>query len=109
LDISFKKGTIEMPLLVIEIPSMRILWNMVAFEQSGGTKFLSLTMSSYLALMDSLISTGKDIAILERSGIVNNMLENAEAAANIFNQGCKRVQRVHLALVQSAVDAGLLQ
>ncbi|KAJ1691311.1 hypothetical protein LUZ63_015466 [Rhynchospora breviuscula] len=58
---------------------------MVAFEQSrphGPERILS----SYLALMDSLINTEKDVAILERSGIIENFLQNDEQVAKFFNQ-----------------------
>jgi Plant protein of unknown function len=36
--------------------------------------------------MDALINTEKDVAVLQRSGLVNNMLQNNEEAANFFNQ-----------------------
>jgi Plant protein of unknown function len=86
LDISFNKGAIEMPFLRIGRTRIRILWNMVAFEQSRYLSGQLIILSSYLALMDSLINTEKDVIILEQSGILNTFFQNAEEAATFFNQ-----------------------
>ncbi|KAJ4807185.1 hypothetical protein LUZ62_019751 [Rhynchospora pubera] len=89
-DISFQHGTMEMPFLGIDDMEKILLWNMVAFEQSQPYEFESeRILSSYLALMDSLINTEKDAAILGRSGIFENYLHNDEQAANFFNQFSK--------------------
>ncbi|KAJ3686643.1 hypothetical protein LUZ61_015807 [Rhynchospora tenuis] len=84
-DISFQNGIIEMPSLMLDGNSKNLLWNMVAFEQSQPA-IRKKIMSSYLGLMDSLINTEKDVAILVQSGIIENLLENDEQAANFFNQ-----------------------
>jgi Plant protein of unknown function len=86
LDISFNNGVIEMPFFEMETIVIRILWNMVAFEQSRKEWSQKLILSSYLALMDSLINTEKDVIILEQSGILKNFFQNAEEAATFFNQ-----------------------
>ncbi|KAJ3684497.1 hypothetical protein LUZ61_013661 [Rhynchospora tenuis] len=89
-DISFEHGTMEMPSIRLDDIDKIILWNMVAFEQSQPYEFGSeRILSSYLALMDSLINTEKDAAILDRSGILENYLQNDEQAANFFNQFSK--------------------
>ncbi|KAJ4808762.1 hypothetical protein LUZ62_021328 [Rhynchospora pubera] len=86
LDISFQNGIMEMPyLLMFDDNVKNFLWNMVAFEQSQPA-IREKILSSYLALMDSLINTEKDVAILVRSGIIENYLQNDEEAANFFNQ-----------------------
>ncbi|KAJ3709230.1 hypothetical protein LUZ61_012935 [Rhynchospora tenuis] len=84
-DISFQDGIMEMPFLQIDSNIKNYFLNMVAFEQSRphGPERI---MSSYLALMDSLINTEKDVAILVRSGIIENFLQNDEQAAKFFNQ-----------------------
>ncbi|KAJ1691269.1 hypothetical protein LUZ63_015424 [Rhynchospora breviuscula] len=83
-DISFRNGILEMPHLML-FDNKNFLWNMAAFEQSQPA-ITEKILSSYLALMDSLINTEKDVAILVRSGIIENYLQNDEEAANFFNQ-----------------------
>ncbi|KAJ1702132.1 hypothetical protein LUZ63_001911 [Rhynchospora breviuscula] len=61
---------------------------MVAFEQSQPAIY-EKTLSSYLGLMDSLINTEKDVAILVRSGIIENYLQNNEQVANFCNHFSK--------------------
>ncbi|KAJ4800378.1 hypothetical protein LUZ62_051624 [Rhynchospora pubera] len=86
-DISFQNGILEMPFVPIDDGLKIILWNMVAFEQSQpAIPLREKTLSSYLGLMDSLINTEKDVAILVRSGIIGNYLQNDEQVANFFNQ-----------------------
>ncbi|KAJ4759551.1 hypothetical protein LUZ62_069926 [Rhynchospora pubera] len=86
-DISFQNGILEMPFVPIDDGLKILLWNMVAFEQSQpAIPLREKTLSSYLGLMDSLINTEKDVAILVRSGIIGNYLQNDEQVANFFNQ-----------------------
>ncbi|KAJ3706549.1 hypothetical protein LUZ61_010254 [Rhynchospora tenuis] len=76
-----------MPFLWFDDNIKFLLWNMVAFEQIQPIIPLrEKTLSSYLGLMDSLINTEKDVAILVRSGIIENYLQNDERVANFFNQ-----------------------
>jgi Plant protein of unknown function len=87
--ISFNNGIMYMPVIKIEDTHKVILWNMVAFEQSKLHSYKSQILSSYLALMDSLINTEKDVTILQRRGIVENYLQSNEDAAELFNQFAK--------------------
>ncbi|KAJ3684789.1 hypothetical protein LUZ61_013953 [Rhynchospora tenuis] len=83
-DISFQNGILEMPFFPFDDTIKNFLWNMVAFEQSQPA-IREKTLSSYLGLMDSLINTEKDVAILVRSGVIENYLENNEQVANFCN------------------------
>ncbi|KAJ3685463.1 hypothetical protein LUZ61_014627 [Rhynchospora tenuis] len=83
-DISFQDGKMEMPNIQIDNILKNYLWNMVVFEQSQRFE-LGQILSSYVALMDGLINTEKDVAILERSNIISNFLKNDEQAATFFN------------------------
>ncbi|KAJ1702131.1 hypothetical protein LUZ63_001910 [Rhynchospora breviuscula] len=85
-DISFHNGILEMPCVMFEDDMKCSLWNMAAFEQSQpAITYREKTLSSYLGLMNSLIKTEKDVAILVRSGIIDH-LQNDEQVANFFNQ-----------------------
>ncbi|KAJ4782334.1 hypothetical protein LUZ62_066591 [Rhynchospora pubera] len=84
-DISFRNGILEMPHLML-FGNMKIfLWNMVAFEQSRPA-IREKNLSSYFALMNALMNTEKDVAILVRSDIIEHYHQNDEQAAKFFNQ-----------------------
>ncbi|PUZ75023.1 hypothetical protein GQ55_1G114300 [Panicum hallii var. hallii] len=88
-DITFDgdKGVMEVPPVAIDQASLPLLVNLVAFEQSRGPRTGSsgAPLTSYAALMASLVRTGKDVEELQRRGIVDNMLSSDDdAAANFF-------------------------
>ncbi|KAJ3678024.1 hypothetical protein LUZ60_001827 [Juncus effusus] len=83
-DISFEKGIMEMPFMEIDLQRKIIFTNVVAFEQSQQHE-LSQTFTSYMALMDALVNTEKDVTLLEECGILENLLQNEEDAAVFYN------------------------
>ncbi|KAJ3683495.1 hypothetical protein LUZ60_013722 [Juncus effusus] len=83
-DITFQNGIMEMPLMQIDASVKIILTNLVAFEQSQ--RYHTITIfNSYLALMDILVNTEKDVALLQQSGILENFLQNEEDASVFYN------------------------
>ncbi|KAJ3704279.1 hypothetical protein LUZ61_007984 [Rhynchospora tenuis] len=84
-DITFRNGTMEIPYVEIDGVLRNYLWNMVAFEQSQSWQFNKI-LTSYIGLMNSLIKSEKDVARLEQSGIISNLLQNDEQAATFFCQ-----------------------
>ncbi|KAJ3683566.1 hypothetical protein LUZ60_013793 [Juncus effusus] len=84
LDISFENGIIEMPHMEIDAYKKIIFTNVAAFEQSQW-KELSQNFSSYLGLMDALVSTKKDVALLQEYGILENLLQNEKDASMFYN------------------------
>jgi Plant protein of unknown function len=83
-DISFNNGIIEMPLNVFHKPWCRVLTNIVALEQNLPVQ--SRIVTSYAQLMDLLINTEKDVALLQKQGVVENWLGSEAEAANFCNQ-----------------------
>jgi Plant protein of unknown function len=83
-DITFKNGVMEIPTLPIDSTRRIIYMNFAAFERSSSA--MEHDLMSYVALMDSLINSNKDVVLLQRSGIINNMLLNEEELAVFFNQ-----------------------
>ncbi|KAJ3679559.1 hypothetical protein LUZ60_017570 [Juncus effusus] len=82
-DITFENGVIEMPLLRIEDATKTTYANLMAFEQSQCN---STTFTSYVYLLDLIIDTGDDIALLKQLGIIENLLETNEDAETFINQ-----------------------
>ncbi|GLT45353.1 hypothetical protein SLA2020_191880 [Shorea laevis] len=83
-DIKFEKGTLEMPTVTIVDSTESLYRNLIACEQLDikNAKFLT----NYMALMDSLINSGKDVELLCKSGIIDNWLGEDEAVAVMFNK-----------------------
>ncbi|KAJ3683521.1 hypothetical protein LUZ60_013748 [Juncus effusus] len=82
-DIKFKKGILEMPLLVVDNTIRIILTNLVAFEQTQIRKTKIFT--SYVVLWNMLVDTSHDVSLLERCGIVELVQHNEAQAADFFN------------------------
>uniref|UniRef100_I1R8S7 Uncharacterized protein n=2 Tax=Oryza glaberrima TaxID=4538 RepID=I1R8S7_ORYGL len=82
------KGIMKMPRIVIDQAGLPLLINLVAFEQSRGHRAGTREpLTSYVALMSSLIKSGEDVSILQRSGIIVNLLsDDDEAAINYFSR-----------------------
>ncbi|XP_072968487.1 UPF0481 protein At3g47200-like [Typha angustifolia] len=87
LDITFRNGVMEIPFNHIDDNSKPILTNLVAFEQSILDAPRNIT--SFSLLMDSLINTEKDVAILQRCDIIDHFLGSEEEVARFFNQLCE--------------------
>ncbi|XP_072993720.1 UPF0481 protein At3g47200-like [Typha latifolia] len=84
LDITFRNGEMEIPFIQIGDFIKPILTNLVAFEQSISDGPRKIT--SFSLLMDSLINTEKDVAILQQCCIISNLLGSGEEVALFFNQ-----------------------
>lgn len=83
-DITFENGVMEIPTLLIDSVRRVFYLNLAAFERSCST--IEYDLMSYAALMDSLINSNKDVVLLQRCGIINNMLLNEDELAVFFNQ-----------------------
>lgn len=78
-------GVMEIPAILIDDARRPLLANLIAFEQSQGGEVARL-LSSYVALMSQLIMTARDVELLRRRGVVENLLDNDEEAARFFNR-----------------------
>jgi Plant protein of unknown function len=83
-DITFNKGVMEMPLLIVDNTIRTIFTNIVAFEQSQISR--SRIFTSYVVLWNMLVDTGKDVSLLEHRGILELVQHNEEQAADFFNE-----------------------
>ncbi|XP_010921579.2 UPF0481 protein At3g47200-like [Elaeis guineensis] len=84
LDVTFSNRVLQMPLLSIGNSTNPLFRNLIAFEQccpSAGSYF-----TSYAVLIDDLINTPRDVAILQSWGILENKLGSDEDVALLFNR-----------------------
>uniref|UniRef100_A0A0E0EUE6 Uncharacterized protein n=1 Tax=Oryza meridionalis TaxID=40149 RepID=A0A0E0EUE6_9ORYZ len=89
-DVTFRGGTMEIPRLALSSGARILLANLLALEQTTRDWEGEGIVTSYLVLMNALVNTGADVAVLQRRGVLDNMLSNEEAAAAFFNRlgGC---------------------
>uniref|UniRef100_A0A7N0RIX4 Uncharacterized protein n=1 Tax=Kalanchoe fedtschenkoi TaxID=63787 RepID=A0A7N0RIX4_KALFE len=87
LDIKFRKedGALEMPLIRIEDSSESFLRNLVAFEQCH-FPHCELYMAYYILLLDKLVNTCGDVDVLEKDGVIENLLGDNETLSTTINK-----------------------
>ncbi|KAL4192359.1 hypothetical protein AMTRI_Chr06g193930 [Amborella trichopoda] len=83
-DVSFSHGVLRMPALFVDDHTE--LLNYMAFEQlQVGTETM---VCSYVAFMEELMDTIKDVELLEKAGKIENYLGSQEKLAEVFNGIC---------------------
>ncbi|XXG72845.1 hypothetical protein AAC387_Pa07g1854 [Persea americana] len=83
LDIKFQKGVFEIPYMEFWGKSNLLYLNLIAFEQCYCPCKKYIT--AYIAFMNSLISTGKDVEILCREGIIANWIGSDGDVVSLFS------------------------
>ncbi|KAH6826629.1 hypothetical protein C2S53_019737 [Perilla frutescens var. hirtella] len=90
LDIRFDSyyffGVLHLPVLAVSKGAGIIFSNMVALEMSPGTPCADTMMTSYLALMKSMIEDSKDVKALQEKGIIVSFVGESEEIVRIFNE-----------------------
>ncbi|MQM06104.1 hypothetical protein Taro_038926 [Colocasia esculenta] len=87
LKVSFVEGTLEIPFLRVQESTSSELRNFIALEQccpKVGSHF-----TSFAVLMDNIINTEGDVAILRKRGIIESKLGCDDEVAKMFNKLCK--------------------
>ena len=83
LDLSFKEGELEFPLLeFVDFTEARVR-NIMALEQCYDTKDRYIT--GFYIILDYLIDTTKDVDLLVEKGIIVNSLGDSNAVAFMIN------------------------
>ncbi|KAK9149691.1 hypothetical protein Scep_008448 [Stephania cephalantha] len=89
LDIKFQNKTLEIPTIQVEDQTEPLFRNMIAYEQCYGETF---HMANYFSVViDDLISSPSDVALLKRKGIITNWLGDDEEVSNMVNKMGKNV------------------
>ncbi|XP_073108047.1 UPF0481 protein At3g47200-like [Elaeis guineensis] len=89
LDITFKKGRMEIPPLRVTDRTCSLFRNLIAFEQCYAKAMTYVTI--YAVFMDCIIDEAKDARLLHLRGIVVNRLSTDKALADLFNKLCNQI------------------
>ena len=90
MDIKFTDGVLEIPPLTIEDTTDSLLGNLIAFEQCCN-RCTPRYITDYVILMEYLINSPKDVALLSRYGIIKNLLGDNEGVSHLFKKLGKEV------------------
>ncbi|KAK9141658.1 hypothetical protein Syun_011058 [Stephania yunnanensis] len=89
LDIKFQNKTLEIPTIQVEDQTEPLFRNMIAYEQCYGET--SYMVDYFSIVIDDLISSPSDVALLKRKGIVTNWLGDDEEVSKMVNKMGKNV------------------
>ncbi|ONK81980.1 uncharacterized protein A4U43_C01F34880 [Asparagus officinalis] len=88
-DISFKNGVLNLPTIIWYTNAEAHILNNIAFENihngTGGA------LTHYVFLMDNIIDTDKDVALLRKKGIINCTAGSNNEIASLFNRLTKEL------------------
>ncbi|XP_030513797.1 UPF0481 protein At3g47200-like [Rhodamnia argentea] len=88
-DISFSKGVLRLPVIVVDDTTESMFLNLIAFERfhvGAGNE-----VTSYIFFMDNIIDNERDVALLHARGIIQNAVGSDKAVAKLFNSLSKDV------------------
>ncbi|XP_024627499.2 putative UPF0481 protein At3g02645 [Medicago truncatula] len=88
-DVSFKRGVLRLPFMVLDENTPYIFHNLTAFESLHIEVGKEVTM--FLLFMSSIINSAKDVSILCQSGILINAYGSYEDIAKLFNSLPKEI------------------
>ncbi|XP_062105476.1 UPF0481 protein At3g47200-like [Humulus lupulus] len=83
LDIKFKDGVLEIPQIIVQDLTEPLFRNLICLEQC--LPCYGEVISSYMALLDYLINTPKDMEVFIKNEIIENFVD-IEDATIFFNQ-----------------------
>ncbi|XP_074580969.1 UPF0481 protein At3g47200-like [Curcuma longa] len=89
LDVTFANGRLEIPRIRAYNVSNTILRNLIAFEQLYPERGTHVTDFAYL--MDCLIDTREDVALLREADILVSAMGSNKDVADLFNRLCHKV------------------
>ncbi|XP_058746814.1 UPF0481 protein At3g47200-like [Vicia villosa] len=82
-DVSFDRGVLRLPILVVDDTTEYMLLNLIAFERlhvGAGNE-----ITSFIFFMDTMVDNAADVAILNRKGIIINALGSDKIVSRLFN------------------------
>lgn len=105
LSIDFANGVLELPALSIWHHTDTFFRNVMVYElytEANHTR--STTISDYMCLMDDLINSKEDVALLTKEGIIHNWLESDDALSDLFNSITKHILADHASYARICRD-----
>ncbi|CAL5002648.1 unnamed protein product [Urochloa decumbens] len=90
LDVNLDSGTLEIPALIIDAETWRLLHNLMALEQRNPAAAGS-HVTAYCVFMSQLACTAADVDLLSSKGIIAHGLGNNGEVAHRFADLCKGI------------------
>ncbi|XP_031099495.1 UPF0481 protein At3g47200-like [Ipomoea triloba] len=84
-DITFSHGVMRIPCFKVDNYTKLFFRNMIAMEQRCNDTLNPKYFTDYARLMDHLVDTNRDVSLLRKNGIIQNLLGEDRKVASIFN------------------------
>ncbi|KAF0889954.1 hypothetical protein E2562_034410 [Oryza meyeriana var. granulata] len=88
-DVTFRRGVLSLPFIIVDDSTEYELLNLMAFERLHAGAGNDVT--AYVFLMDNIIDSAADVALLTSKGIIQNAVGSDKAVAKLFNELSKDV------------------
>ncbi|XP_022681635.1 putative UPF0481 protein At3g02645 [Setaria italica] len=97
-----KTLTFHLPVVTLDSNTEVLLRNLVAYEASAASG--PLVLARYTELMNGIIDTDEDVAVLRRRGVVLNRMKSDGEVAKLWNGMARSVRLTKVAFVDRAVE-----
>ncbi|KAL6898046.1 hypothetical protein ACP4OV_006642 [Aristida adscensionis] len=97
-----KTVTLHLPVVTLDSNTEVVLRNLVAYEAAAAAG--PLVLARYTELMNGIIDTDEDVAVLRQRGVVQNRLKSDGEAAKLWNGMTRSVRLTKVAFVDKAVE-----
>ncbi|CAN6172780.1 unnamed protein product [Urochloa humidicola] len=97
-----KTVTFHLPVVTLDSNTEVVLRNLVAYEAAAAAG--PLVLARYTELMNGIIDTDEDVALLRRRGVVLNRMKSDGEAARLWNGMTRSVRLTKVAFVDRAVE-----
>ncbi|KAK3131758.1 hypothetical protein QOZ80_6AG0510990 [Eleusine coracana subsp. coracana] len=97
-----KTVTFHLPVVTLDSNTEIVLRNLVAYEAAAASG--PLVLARYTELMNGIIDTDEDVALLREKGVVLNRMKSDGEAARMWNGMTRSVRLTKVAFVDRAVE-----
>ncbi|PUZ61935.1 hypothetical protein GQ55_4G318100 [Panicum hallii var. hallii] len=97
-----KTVTFHLPVVTLDSNTEVVLRNLVAYEAASASG--PLVLARYTELMNGIIDTDEDVALLRRRGVVLNRMKSDGEVAKLWNGMSRSVRLTKVAFVDRAVE-----
>ena len=97
-----KAATFHLPVVTLDSNTEVVLRNLVAYEAAAASG--PLVLARYTELMNGIIDTDEDVALLRRRGVVLNRMKSDGEVAKLWNGMSRSVRLTKVASMDRAVE-----
>ncbi|KAE8779610.1 putative UPF0481 protein [Hordeum vulgare] len=97
-----KTRTLHLPAVTLDCNTEVVLRNLVAYESSAASGPLALTR--YTELMNGIVDTGEDVALLRKRGVLLNRMKSDEEAARMWNGMSRSVHHSRVPELDAVIE-----